>query len=93
VRIRGTKTSAAERRLYLLPLLRDELLAHAARRPNDDPQAYVFSTASGRLLGATNIRRQVLAAAVALANEALAERGSEPLPEKLTPHSMRRTFA
>lgn len=36
---------------------------------------------------------RVLAPAVELANEALEHRGAEPLPEGLTPHSLRRTFA
>jgi len=68
---------------------------HAGDRVGRDgnPQALVFPTASGRAYGATNVRRRVLAPAVELADAALAERGSEPLPEGLTPHSMRRTFA
>ena len=40
------------------------------------------------------VRRRVLARAVQEANTALAESGGgEPLPESLTPHSLRRTFA
>jgi len=39
-----------------------------------------------------NFRNWVLRAAVKRANEALAERELPPLPEKLTPHSLRRTF-
>jgi integrase len=92
IRIRGTKTDAAERRVYLLPLLRDELLTHAARRPDNDPDALVFPTATGRAYGATNIRRRVLTPAVDAANERLEERGVEPLSH-LTPHSLRRTYA
>lgn len=89
----GTKTAAAKRTVPLLPLLRDELLAHAARRRDADPNALVFATSKGGKIGATNVRRRVLGAAVERANAALAERGSEPLPEGLTPHSLRRTFA
>ena len=35
----------------------------------------------------------MLAAAVAAANLQLAEAGVDPLPDRLTPHSLRRTFA
>ena len=41
----------------------------------------------------SNIRNRVLANAVQRANERLAERREPPLPEGLTPHSLRRTFA
>jgi integrase len=93
LRVRGTKTDAAERRVYLLPLLRDELLAHAARRRETDQNALVFPTATGARLGATNVRKRLLAPAVELANAALAKRDVEPLPDGLTPHSLRRTCA
>ena len=35
----------------------------------------------------------MLAKAVTLANKQATTNGTEPLPEKLTPHSLRRTFA
>ena len=42
----------------------------------------------------TNVRRRILARAVQEANAAISEAdGGEPLPAKLTPHSLRRTFA
>lgn len=44
-------------------------------------------------MGYSNTRRRLLATAIERANGARAERRSEQLPEKLTPHSMRRTFA
>lgn len=93
VRVRGTKTAAAERYVDLLPLLRDELSTLAANRPDDDRDAYVFGTGTGARQQATNVRRRVLAPAVKRANERLIEREAEPLPERLTPHSLRRTFA
>lgn len=86
----GTKTDAAARSL---PLLRDELLAHATRRESSDPNALVFPTSTGGKIGATNVRKRVLAPAVVLANARLAKRDAEPLPEGLTPHSLRRTCA
>jgi integrase len=53
----------------------------------------VFGTSNGRRQGATNVRKRVLAPAVELANRRLLAAGSSPLPERLTPHSLRRTFA
>jgi hypothetical protein len=41
---------------------------------------------------ASNVRNRVLAPAVERASEALIEAGSDPLPEGLTPHGLRRTF-
>jgi integrase len=41
----------------------------------------------------SNIRQRVLAPAVDRANERLEERGEAPLPEPLTPHKLRHTFA
>src|SRR3954454_17577476 len=89
----GTKTGAAQRVVPLLPLLRDELLAHAARRQTTDRNALVFPTRTGEKLGASNIRRRLLGPAVEKANAALVEQGIEPLREGLTPHSLRRTCA
>jgi len=39
------------------------------------------------------MRRRILAPAVARANEQLANEELEQLPEGMTPHSLRRTFA
>jgi integrase len=93
LRVVAGKTDAAARVVPLLPALRDELLAVAARRRDTDPSALVFPTRTGGKLSATNVRRRVLAPAVTVANAALAERDLEPLPDGLTPHSLRRTCA
>jgi len=76
----------------MLPVLRDELSGYRARL-DTAPEAPVFGTAHGRPHRATNIRRRVLARAADRANQQLAKDEIEPLPEGLTPHSMRRTFA
>jgi|SRR5215217_3361118 integrase len=76
----------------MLPLLRDELATHAAAHRRA-AEAYVFATATGAKHQATNIRKRVLAPAVQGANAALAQHEVEPLPDDLTPHSLRRTFA
>jgi integrase len=92
LKVPGTKTAAAARIVPMAPALRDELGTHAACRRDDNRDAYVFATRTGRKYGATNIRRRVLSPAVERANERLAEQGSERLPH-LTPHSLRRTYA
>jgi integrase len=76
----------------LLPTLRDELAElKAAASPR--AEALVFPTSSGEQIGASNLRRRVLAPAIELANTRLADVGEPPLPAGLTPHSLRRTFA
>jgi integrase len=92
ITVRASKTDAGIRTVNLLPILRDELADYRARL---DPQsdALAFATSTGRRQGATNIRRRVLAKAVERANEQLAKQRIEPLPQGLTPHSLRRTFA
>jgi integrase len=92
IRIHGTKTESAERTVRMLPVLRDELLAYAAQRTRE-PSALVFSTSTGAKFGQSNVRRRVLAPAVEEANAWLATRDLGPLPEGLTPHSLRRTYA
>jgi integrase len=53
----------------------------------------VFTTAAGSELIQGNIRRRVLDKAVGTANEKLADAEEVPLPEGLTPHKLRHTFA
>jgi integrase len=69
------------------PALRDELPALRAKAPDADPDALVFGTTNGKRHTATNIRKRVLTRAVERA-EAVT-----PMPEHLTPHSLRWTFA
>ncbi len=67
----------------------------------------MFATRSGRRMSTDNVRSRVLGCpavvvdgkekkagkgAVGRANANLAKRGLSPLPDKLTPHSLRRTF-
>jgi integrase len=90
--VRAAKTDAGVRTINLLPVLRDELAAFRARLdPSGD--ALVFSTANGCRLGASNIRKRILEKAIDAANLQLAANGIETLPDHLTPHSLRRTFA
>jgi integrase len=92
ITVRASKTDAGVRVVNILPTLRDELGAYLAGL-DLVPAALVFGSSTGKRQSASNIRRRVLAKAVALANKQAANDGTEPLPEKLTPHSLRRTFA
>jgi integrase len=91
--VRASKTDAGMRQVDLLPTLRDELTAYKAQAPSTAPNEFVFATAAGSELIQGNIRRRVLDKAVAKANEKLIEAGTVPLPEGLTPHKLRHTFA
>lgn len=92
ITVRAAKTDAGVRTVNLIPTLHAELGDYRARL-DPAPDALVFCTTTGHRLGATNIRRRILDKAVTYANAQLAADGCEPLPEGLTPHSLRRTFA
>jgi len=99
ITVRASKTDAGVRVVHVLPALGSELRAYAVAAKGD-PAGLVFATSTGRPLGATNVRRRVLAKAVDKANEQLAtEENGEPredvelIPAAITPHSLRRTFA
>ncbi len=91
--VRASKTDAGMRQVDLLPALHDELAAYKAQAPSTNPSGFVFTTAAGSELIQGNIRRRVLDKAVTTANEKLIEAGEVPLPEGLTPHKLRHTFA
>jgi integrase len=93
IRVHGTKTDAAERVVNLLPVLSDELGDYRARLLDPEPAALVFGTTTGRAHSKSNIRERVLHKAIALANKRLAKAGGEQLPDGLSHHSLRRTFA
>jgi integrase len=92
LRVRGGKTENAARTVYLLAPLRDELAGLKARR-GGERDALVFGTSAGGKDSASNVRRRVLAPAVEGANRRLDEAGEERVPERLTPHGLRHTFA
>jgi integrase len=92
IKVRDSKTAAGIRTIDLLPALRDELIAYKASvRPA--PSSLVFGTTTGGRQSETNVRRRILAPAVTSANGRRSADDLEPLPEGLTPHSLRRTYA
>jgi len=92
LRVDDSKTAAGVRHVTLQPALRSELAALKARTADVGPDVPVFAAASGRALSAENVRSRVFAAAVARANLRRLEAEQPPLPAKLTPHSLRRTY-
>jgi len=90
--VSDAKTDAGIRRVKIRGALRDELLAVRSRRLGG-PDEFVFATSGGRRPSRDNLRNRVLAPAVKLASERLVAGGLTPLSERITPHSLRRTFA
>jgi integrase len=87
------KTDAGRRRVKLRGALRDELLTVRARRPQSPADGFVFPTLNGGRPSTDNVRSRVLNIAVKRANENLTKQEVSPLPDGITPHSLRRTFA
>jgi integrase len=87
ITVRASKTAAGRRTIDMLPVLRDELLTLAASR-RGGPNERVFGT-RGQRQSPSNIRNRVLTPA----NERLAEAGEVPLPDGLTPHKLRHSYA
>ncbi len=91
--VREAKTDAGVREVDVLRVLRGELARHRRKSPFGSPSDYVFPSAVGTKLAESNIRRRVLDKAIDGANEALAKADEAPLPDGLTPHKLRHTFA
>jgi integrase len=92
--VRASKTAAGVRTVDIQPELRDELLAWKMATRRDGPGDLVFGTSTGKPQNRNHVRRRVLVRAAGVANEHIAERGGcEPLPEGLSPHALRRSFA
>jgi integrase len=88
----GSKTDAGWRQVKIRGALRDALLTLKAATADVTPDAYIFATPTGARPSTTKVRDHKLAPAIQRASERLTERGVPPLPDKLTPHSLRRTF-
>ncbi len=90
--VRVAKTDAGMRSVNMLPVLHNELTRFRAGQAAS-VDTLVFGTANGRTLGPSNVRRRILVKAIERANVELDRAKAEPLPRRLTPHSLRRTFA
>lgn len=97
LRVDRSKTEAGERDIDLTAYLLGELRSHLARVPGiigTEPTAKtpIFPTRTGRARVTRNVAR-FLTEAVAKANEDRAKRNKLLIPEGLTPHDLRRTYA
>ncbi len=89
----GSKTEAGMRDVKMLPALRDELIAHKTSGRATGPDDAVFVTATGARRRVDNTRQRVMEPVTRRADVLLAQRGGQPLPEGLTAHKLRHTFA
>jgi len=92
ITVRAAKTTAGIRTVNILPVLRDELSEYRAAS-HHAPVDLVFGTTRDTPQQMSNVRRRILTPAAHVANQRLSKSGAEPLPDGLTPHSLRRTFA
>lgn len=93
LRVGEAKTDAGTRRISLRPALKAELERIRSARSGADPEDFIFATSTGKRQSTDNLRSRVIAASVEQANKNLRARTLPPLPEGITPHSLRRTFA
>ena len=91
-RIPEAKTDAGERDVELTAFTLDELRGHlAARRPA--ARGPLFPTRTGGRLNASNIRNRLLPEVVERANARREQASRMLLPARVTPHTLRRTWA
>jgi integrase len=97
LRVRASKTDAGVRDVAIVPVLRDVLIEHKAACESAErdtgPDGIVFASAVGTHLDHNRLNKRVMRDVVAAANRQLVEDGEVPLPQGLTPRSMRYTFA
>lgn len=98
LRIGQAKTEAGLRDVELTAFLLDELRDHLAALPAELRDAHgaalpVFPTRTGGRLNASNVRNRLLAETVRRVNAHRDKDGRMLLPDRVTPHTLRRTFA
>jgi integrase len=92
IHVRDSKTQAGVREVEIGARLVEELGSHKASARFADPDDLVFATRGRRQSNRQNIRQRVLGRAIARAKKRLSERRLPPLPDGITPHSLRRTY-
>jgi len=85
------------RDIELTAFLADELRGQLARisgslRDRHGPALPVFHSRTGRAINASNVRNRLLAETVEKVNEKRGKEDRMLLPEKVTPHTLRRTL-
>jgi integrase len=92
ITVGASKTDAGIREVDILPALRDELGTHRHANASAGPENLVFPTSAGTRRDKDNARERVIRPVVRRADELLAERGQQPLPDGVTAHKLRHTF-
>ena len=94
--IPDSKTPAGVREVEMPLFLVDELVAH--RQAMDTlaracgPNSYVYGTVHGGRRDPNRFRDRILKRTAELANTRRREAGLNPLPDRVTPHTLRRTY-
>jgi len=91
--VRESKTDAGVRTVDLPVALHEELVLWQLDAEHTAPTDPVIHTGRGRRQNPSNLRRDVLAPAVAKANDRLTKLGIAPIPGNLGFHGFRRTYA
>jgi integrase len=76
----------------MTPRLVEELLTYRSGLGAVEPSGPVFPTRTGGWRNADNVNARVLRPAVRRANEVRAGQRAPDLPERVTPHTLRRTY-
>lgn len=85
------KTTAGERNVHLHRMARDVLDARKERLAPTQGD-YIFATEAGTRRDRNNVRNRILGPVLLRAAKLLDERGHRPLPDRVTPHTFRRTY-
>jgi integrase len=93
LRVRESKTDAGIAYVDLLPPLREELTTLKMSAADTERGTLLFPSAVGTRQDRNRVRTRVLAPAIERADELLDAEGLARLPEGLTLHALRRTFA
>jgi integrase len=89
-----SKTAAGRRRVLLEPELVQLLREHKLASPWSQPDDFVFPGKSrDKPRERNSARKRALSSTIERANERLAKEGKPPLPEGITFHALRRTYA
>jgi integrase len=92
IAVRDAKTATGVRFIDMTPRLVEELLTYRSSLGEVDPRGSVFPTRTGGRRDANNVNAHVLRPAVRRANEIRVSRRSACLPDRVTPHTLRRTY-